>query len=65
MVDHLINCDGQSDSRDVTLMKRALLGLQKTGTDYNWFSADLNGNTVFDAEDLEIFIGYTLQRPRG
>ena len=46
-------------------MKRALLGLQKTGTDYNWFSADLNGNTVFDAEDLEIFIGYTLQRPRG
>ena len=60
-----INCDGQSDSRDVTLIKRALLGLQKTGTAYNWFSADLNGNSMFDEEDLEIFISYTMQRPRG
>ena len=60
-----INCDGQSDSRDVTLLKRALLGLQETETEYNWYSADLNGTTVFDAEDLEIFISYTMQRPRG
>ena len=60
-----INCDRQSDSRDITLMKRALLGLQETGTEYNWYSADLNGNSVFDEEDLEIFISYTMQRPRG
>lgn len=57
-----INRDGLSDSRDLTLLKRAILGLQESGSGYDWKEADIDINCVYEYNDVHILKCWTLQK---
>ena len=57
-----INGDGTANAIDLTLLKRAVLGQQTERSGYRWDAGDLNRDRKLDGEDIQIMLGFLLQK---
>ena len=55
-----INGDGLVNAADLTLLKRAVLGMQQTGSGYRWNQGDLNHDRILSREDADIMLRFLL-----
>ena len=58
-----INGDGKANALDLTLLKRAALGLQETTQGYHWYRADLNKDGYLNMDDVQIMLRFLLGEP--
>ena len=58
-----IDRDGQANSKDLTILKRAVLGQIEPGTGYFWKVADVNADSYINETDVEGMLNFVLQRP--
>ena len=58
-----VDGDGQANSVDLTLLKRAALGLQEPDGKYHWYAGDLSVNSYIDEADARIMLSFVLQKP--
>ena len=58
-----INLDGQANSVDLTILKRAVLGQIEPGSGYFWYVADLNVDNHINETDVAPMLSFVLQRP--
>lgn len=58
-----IDRDGQANAKDLTILKRGVLGQAEPGTGYFWKVADINADSYINETDVEGMLNYVLQRP--
>ena len=58
-----INGDGNANAIDLTLLKRAALGKQTTGSGYHWNNGDLNHDRKLTCKDVDMMLCFLLHKP--